>query len=152
MGTEQIAQEIQYTLAPAIMISSSALLLLGFQNKFSSLFNRFRALNQEKRNLSQKTGRDAQESIRLENLQKQLPRLMRRARFVKNAILAAYAAILSFITTSILIFLNIYSQIKLTPATIASFLVGLALILASSVFMMIETAIAFHILRLEEKS
>jgi len=37
----EIVQKIQYMIAPAVMVSSSALLLLGFNNKFSNLANRF---------------------------------------------------------------------------------------------------------------
>ena len=58
MDITEIVQEIQYVLSPAVMVSSSALLLLGLQNKFSSLANRFRALNQEKRVLLQRAARD----------------------------------------------------------------------------------------------
>jgi hypothetical protein len=41
MGLDTIVLEIQNVLAPAVMISSSALLLMGFQAKFSNLANRF---------------------------------------------------------------------------------------------------------------
>ena len=152
MEPVQIVQEIQYTLAPAIMISSSALLLLGFQNKFSSLFNRFRTLNQERRNLNQKINRDALENSRLENLKEQLPRIMKRATHVKNAVLLTYGAILCFIATSVFLFLNLYTDLELTHWTIGIFMMGLLLVLVSAVFMIVETTIAFRILVLEGKS
>ncbi|MBI3999160.1 MAG: DUF2721 domain-containing protein [Candidatus Omnitrophica bacterium] len=151
MELSKTVQEIQYMLAPAIMISSSALLLLGFQNKFSSLFNRFRALNQEKRSLDQKPSRNEVENKRLENLREQLARIFGRASYVKNAIFATYTAIVCFIATSIFLFLNIYSPLKLPYLTICFFLLGLILILASSFFMLIETRISFRILLLERK-
>jgi hypothetical protein len=152
MEIDQIVQQIQYTLAPAIMISSSALLLLGFQNKFSALFNRFRMLNQEKRSLVEKTNKSETEALRLESLGKQLPRLTRRASHVKNAIVLTYAAIISFVTTSVLLFLHPYTHSGLIYTTLAFCLLGLLLILISSFFMIAEVLISFNILILERKS
>ena len=152
MEISQIVQQIQYTLAPAIMISSSALLLLGFQNKFSALFNRFRMLNQEKRSLVEKTNRSKTEGLRLENLEEQLPRLARRAAHVKNAIVLAYAAIISFVMTSVLLFLHPYANSRLLHATLAFCLLGLLLILTGAFFMIAEVLISFNILTLERKS
>ena len=51
MDVAKIVEEIHLVLAPAVMISSSALLLLGFQTKFSNLASRFRTLNYELREL-----------------------------------------------------------------------------------------------------
>ena len=152
MELPKIVQEIQYMLTPAIMVSSASLLLLGFQNKFSALFNRFRALNEERRRLTQKEVRNSMENTRLENLKKQLSRLMKRATHVKNAILLTYSAILCFVLTSLLLFLNTYTALRVLSLTILFFLTGLLLVLLSSIFMMIEVGIAFNILRLEKKS
>ncbi|MSR77404.1 MAG: DUF2721 domain-containing protein [Candidatus Omnitrophica bacterium] len=44
MDIAKLIQEIQYILAPAMMISSSSLLLLGFQNKFSNLTDQVKYL------------------------------------------------------------------------------------------------------------
>jgi len=152
MEISQIVQQIQYTLAPAIMISSSALLLLGFQNKFSALFNRFRMLNQEKRSLVEKTNKSKTEGLRLESLEEQLPRLTRRATHVKNAIVLTYGAIISFVATSILLFLHPYTNAGLIHITLGFCLLGLLLILTSSFFMITEVLISYNILTLEQKS
>ena len=74
------AQIIHYILTPAVMISSSALFLLGLQNRLSNLFSRFRALNHERRSLSQMASRSAKDNERLDNVVLQLDRLMRRVR------------------------------------------------------------------------
>ena len=152
MELSHLVQEIQYVLAPAIMISSSALLLLGFQNKFSALVNRFRLLNHERRTLILQEGRDMKEKERLPNLQKQLKHLMSRARFVKNAILMTYGAILCFVATSVCLFLNIYTSFHLFHAIIVFFLIGLLLVFTGAVLIMIEVALAFKIVSLESKS
>ena len=152
MDLHKIVQEIQYVLAPAIMISSASLLLLGFQNKFSSLVNRFRVLNHEKRLLEQNKSRNLTEEERLDNLLRQVGGLVSRATHVKNAIILTYGAILCFVATSILLFLNLYTFIQSFTPTIACFLIGLLLILISSLLMMVEVALAFRIVTLEYES
>ena len=152
MDITKIIQQIQYVLAPAIMISSSALLLLGFHNKFSNLANRFRSLNQEKRALAAKPQKDAVEEARFRNLTEQVDQLMRRATYVKNAILATYLGIVCFAGTSILIFLNIYASFQFYTCIYAVFAMGLIFILASCAFMIMETNVFYKIMVLEKKS
>ena len=152
MEISSVIQEIQYVLAPAIMVSSSALLLLGFQNKFSNLANRFRALNQEKRLLSQKAERGAGEETRLRNLTVQIGHLMRRAACVKSAIIFAYSGIICFTGTSVLIFLNVHASLQLFMWIIAIFMVGLLFILLSSVLMIIETKLFYRVIAMEHRS
>ena len=151
MDTPRVIQVIQYAIAPAVMVSSSALLLLGFQNKFSNLANRFRALNQEKRFLSQKTQRDPAEEARLGNLTEQVDQLVRRASCVKNAILLTYAGIICFVSTSILIFVSNTSSSQLYRLTIGVFLLGFIFLLAASVQMILETRLFYKVISLEKK-
>ncbi|MBI4352706.1 MAG: DUF2721 domain-containing protein [Candidatus Omnitrophica bacterium] len=152
MDIPRVVQEIQYVLAPAVMVSSAALLLLGFQNKFSSLANRFRVLNEEKRVLGSKAERTYQEEGRFQSLKKQVDHLMRRATYVKNAIILAYASIVCFSATSVMIFLNVYARFYFGVLLIAVFLTGLLLVLASAVSMMVETSLFYKIISLEKKS
>lgn len=152
MQAAQFVQEIQYALAPAILISSSALLLLGFQNKFSALVNRFRALNQERRVILRNPKCSDQENKRLLNLTEQVDHLMLRATHVKNAILLTYAAIVSFVGTSIFIFAGIYTKASFLSLAVVVFAIGLILIFVTSILMMIEIGLAFHIVTIERKS
>lgn len=152
MDTPRIIQEIQYAIAPAVMVSSSALLLLGFQNKFSNLASRFRALNQEKRNLLHKAERSAAEEARLGNLTQQVEQLARRAKHVKNAIIFTYLGILCFVGTSMLIFADGYVALQLYHLTIGIFILGFVLLLASSMEMITETRLFYEIISLEKKT
>ncbi|MBI4971816.1 MAG: DUF2721 domain-containing protein [Candidatus Omnitrophica bacterium] len=152
MDISKAIQEIQYVLAPAIMVSSAALLMLGFQNKFSNLASRFRLLNQEKRQLSHKPNRTEQEQVRLGNLEDQVGHLFRRAAKVKNAILLTYGAIACFMGASILISLNIHSAWQLYYAIVTAFLTGLFFIFTASIIMISETRLFFHVIHLEKKS
>ena len=150
MDIAVIVQKIQYVLAPAVMISSAALLLSGYQNKFSSLSSRFRALNQEKRLLSQEPQRSRIEEARLENILHQMHNILKRATYAKNAIVLTYLAIICFTGTSVLIFINLYT-VRIDYWIIGVFLAGLVLILLSAVLMMIETAILYRVIMLEKK-
>ena len=152
MEITKIVQEIQYVLAPAVMVSSSALLLLGYQNKFSNLASRFRALNHEKRLLVRKAQKDETEKERLLSLEQQIDHLMARARHVKNAILMAYAAIICFSVTSVLIFLNVYAAFQLYQTIIVVFLAGLFMTLAGAACLIAETRLFYKVIALERKS
>jgi len=151
MNVAEIVQKIQYMIAPAVMVSSSALLLLGFQNKFSNLANRFRVLNQEKRGLSQKSHKEELEILRLNSLTLQVDHLMKRASYVKNAILFTYLAIICFLGASILVFLNVYVSFQLNYGIAYVILAGFLSLIATSVFMLLETWIFYGIIALEKK-
>ncbi len=152
MNPSDAAQIIQYTLSPAVMISSAALLLLGLQNKFSNLFNRFRMLNQERRVLAQKKDRSAFENERFENLRIQLERLASRTSYVKNAIVLLDFTIGCFVLTSACLFLSRYGRVPAGYPAIALFLAGMSCLLTAVFFMMKETQLAHRILQLEAKS
>ena len=151
MEIEAIVKEVQYVIAPAVMVSSSALLLLGFQTKFSNLASRFRALNQERRLLDRKANKDENEQTRLKSLTEQVEQLMRRASFVKNAILSTYFAIISFVGTSILIFLNAHTSNRFHELLIAVFLLGFLSLVLTCVLMMLETGLFFKVIAVEKK-
>lgn len=152
MDIPEIAKQIQHVLAPAVMISSSGLLLLGFQNKYSNLANRFRALNEEKRRLLQKETREAKEEKRLENVLRQVDYLMLRARYIKNAILLMYTSILCFAGTSVAIFVNYYTQADLWKMGNFIFGTGFLCVLAAAVLLMCETRFFYKTMVLERKS
>ena len=150
MDIAEMIKAIQYVLAPAVMISASALLLLGFQNKSSNLATRFRALNQEKRLLGIKFKREDFEEARLASLDPQLAYLVKRAFFIRNAILLSYGAIISFSTASILIFAQMTFSIHLYPLVSGVFLFGFVCIPAACVFMSLETRLYYQIISLED--
>jgi hypothetical protein len=126
--------------------------LLGFQNKFSSLANRFRVLNHEKRALTRKSSRDENENARLQNLEGQVAHLVRRAGHVKNVVLLTYGSIIFFILTSVAIYLGVYTSLPLFGWIIGFFLIGLLLVLTAAITEIIEVALAFKVIELESRS
>ena len=147
-----LIQGIQYALAPAVVVSSAALLLLGLQAKFSNLASRFRVLQHERRTLALQAGGDSSQTQRLGNVQAQLEQLMRRAACVKRAIMLAYAAIVCCMGSSVLIFLNVYAAFQLGHAVIGLFMLGLACVLAGALVMVEETRLFYRVLLLEQDS
>jgi hypothetical protein len=95
-------QAISVILAPAIMISASALMILALQGKYSQLIDRLRALNDERRHLVQ-TPEQTRLTLRLENVIAQIEIILLRARLVRNSIVSLYVAIATFILASIAI-------------------------------------------------
>ena len=95
----------------------------------------------------------------------QVRHLLARTRHVKNAIILQYAAISFFILTSLFLFWNVYSALSsevsvqvsvlggfFSAIAALTFVIGLILIFLSSVLMMREAALAYHIVDLEAKS
>lgn len=151
MPIGELVRTIQYVLAPAVMVSSAALLLLGFQNKFSNLAARFRSLNQELRKLKQNgSALAAADTARLESLERQLHHLARRGNLVKNSIVCTYLAIACFTGTSVLIFCSLYEKWALAQVTVLVFIAGFFFLLVAS-WMMIREAMLFHKIIMIEK-
>ncbi len=149
MNQAEVGQIIQSSLAPGIMISSSGLFLLGLQTRFSNLFSRFRALNQERRAL-ELAGPEGKE--RHESVIRQLDGLLKRVRAVKNAILFLYAGIFCFIAASLSLFLA-YTPLQVPGGCgFAAFFAGMLFICCAVFFMVREILFSFHILRLERNS
>ncbi len=149
MENLDLAAMIQYSLTPGIMISSSALFLLGLQTRFSNLFSRVRTLNHERRSLESSSEMNTQ---RLKNLNLQLDRLMDRVACVKNAIFCFYFAILSFIATVLCLFLEEVAPFSVEAAGLGFFITGMMLILAAVFFLLREISLGAAILELERRS
>ncbi len=149
MGVGTLIQNIQAVLAPAVMVSSAALLLLGWHTKFSNLATRFRALHHERRLLAGKADRTDADNDRLRSVRLQLDHLLRRAACVKRAILLADAAIICFMASSALIFFSVYTAAAIGHGAMLVFVAGLACVVASAVVMMVETRLFFTVLMLE---
>lgn len=152
MDLSKVIQQIQYILAPAVMVSASALLMLGFNNKFSNLASRFRVLNQEQQVLTQKAARSKEEQGRLSNLEEQVASLFRRSNHLRNAIYLTYASILCFTGTSILILIDTYYGIELHGAIIGVFALGLLGLFIMTIVMLLETCLFHRVLKLESRS
>jgi putative Mn2+ efflux pump MntP len=146
-----VIQIIQLILAPAVMINACGLLLLATSSKYSSVLNRIRLLNEEKRKLLKKAGeKNFEEDLRLESLARQIERLMVRAKLVRNSVMCYTAAIALFIITSLLIGLGflIYRFESETVITIA-FLSGMVVVLLGVVYSFLDARRGYEIVRFD---
>ncbi len=148
----QAIQFISGLLAPAIMISSCGLILLGVQSKYSNIIDRIRELNDEKRRLESTESMDAAQDRRMRSLKVQIEKLLIRAKLDRNGILSLYLAIISFILTSLLIAPAYFGYFGLILLAIAFFVAGIALVLTGVVYVALEVSRSYKVVKYEVES
>ena len=147
------ARVIQLMLSPAVMINACGLLLLGANNKYSSVVNRIRLINDEKRRLVLKAvDRDftPEENLRLESTARQLNHLNSRAKLVRNSVMSYTIAAALFVVCSLLIGLALFQGfIGIHYLSTAAFLAGMLVVFAGVIFGVLESKKGYDIVRLE---
>lgn len=147
-----LVESIQIMVAPAVMISASALLLLGMNSKYSSVLGRIRGLNDERCKLlkSLKNDNDHRHRQRLEVLSRELTKLFKRSESVRNAALAYYSGIGLFVLTSLCIGLAYYCGWERVERILAyPFIGGMLCVLTGAIFGIREVLYGYNILQLE---
>lgn len=143
-------------LAPGLMISACALLLLGMNNKYSLVVNRMRLLNEEKRKFSIKAGeRDFafHEEVRVKSIAVQLEKLHQRVRLVRNAVVGYVLAIALFVATSFSIGIGFfYNNFLLQSFVLVFFILGMIALFGGVIFAGIETIRGYQIVSYELKA
>ena len=140
---------IQSMLAPSVMISCSALLLLSLIPRLSRVVDRIRILNQEKIAIARKPKRDEIEQERFDSIEHQGILLLSRARLLKRSSGATLLAIFLFVTTSVLIGISFALKVNLVTLTLGVFLVGMVIILAGVGFAYLEIRISHDTIKEE---
>jgi Protein of unknown function (DUF2721) len=142
MSIDTIVRTISLILAPAVMITSCALLLNGLNVRYESMIVRMRAMHRERLELLQSLvnmpgriepqtgGFTGFSTHRIQEIEFQLPRILRRHKLIRDAVLAIDVAVLIFITSMFIIALAAIINSTFT-AQIAffTFLVGTAALL-----------------------
>ncbi|MBM3294270.1 MAG: DUF2721 domain-containing protein [Candidatus Aminicenantes bacterium] len=147
-----IIQIIQTMLVPGVMVSACALLLLGMNNKYSSIVNRIRLLKDEERRIDCRMLADPK-GERKENIDAQLPLLMARLRLVRNTVTAYSTGILLFILSSFFIGLQFVTKSAVVEGgVIVSFLAGMVCVLAGVIHNAVEARKGFEVIRIEATS
>ena len=149
-------QAIQAILAPALGISAVGLLLLSLSNRYSTIINRIRLLNDEKRKFSRHIGDKGDlsypDNVRFMSIMKQTKELLIRSRYVRNAILSMQTAIGLFVLSSVTIALNLFVNaeiIRTIPLIV--FILGMLSVLVGIIFYGMEVYRSFKIILLEVK-
>lgn len=153
-STVTAIQAIQAILAPALGISAVGLLLLGISNRYSSIVNRIRLLNDEKRKfsriLTEKKELDYTDNMRLASIAKQTEELLVRSRYARNGILSLQAAIVLFVLVSVAISLTLFTNsesFRLFPLVIFS--IGMVAVLVGVLFAAVEVYRSYKIILIE---
>lgn len=148
-----ITQIIQLMLAPGVMINACGLLLLSINNKYSSVLNRIRGLNEEKRHLMLHAGgKDFSplENQRLASVLRQLPGLMIRAKLLRNAVTCYFSAVGLFVVTSLLIGTDFFFPNDILPHfELSPFLLGIGMVFIGVIFGIRDTFIGYTVVKFD---
>lgn len=141
------AQQISTIVAPAIMISASALMILALQGKYSQLIDRLRALNEERRKLNQSENPSEQ---RLSNVVAQIEMILLRARLVRNSIVSLYTAISLFVLCSIVIGVPVTLNVRIPASpSIIAFMSGMVAVLFGTAYALRDIGHAYKVAQIE---
>jgi hypothetical protein len=144
-------------LAPAVMINACGLLLLGISNKYSSMMNRIRLLNEEKRRYLNKIKDNNEleylDISRYQSIQKQISELHYRLKLVRNVILSYTIALFLFIFTSLLIGVETFVGTLLTKYIfISAFALGMIAVAIGLIYLLTDTLKGYNIIQVEVKA
>jgi Protein of unknown function (DUF2721) len=150
-------QAIQAILAPALGISAVGLLLLSLSNRYSTIINRIRLLNDERRKLSKFLAEKGElsypDNVRFMSITHQREELLIRSRYVRNAILSMQSAVGMFVLSSVTIALNLFvSSNFLQVLPLLVFIIGMCSVFLGVVFYAMEVYRSFKIILLEVKT
>jgi Protein of unknown function (DUF2721) len=151
VSVETITRAIQFILAPAVMITSCAILVSGVLAHYAELNDRLRALARERLDLLHgpdgslglaAIAHDAFKMERLGEIDAQLPSLLHRHSLVHRSVLAIYLAILIFVLSMLVIAVavvpNAQGSVTMAILALAIFLVGTVALLAGVLLISIE--------------
>ncbi|MGE5655358.1 MAG: DUF2721 domain-containing protein [Actinomycetota bacterium] len=149
-------QAIQAILAPAIMISSMGLFLLGLNARQASVFSRIRLLNQERRTIAREVNNGHSlaecDDIRCLSIDHQLTALLQRAWYIRSSIICHTSAVVFFVLTSFALGVKfVLSHYFPQGIALYLFLMGMFLVLAGVICIGIDEWIAYSVILIEAK-
>jgi hypothetical protein len=151
VSVETITRAIQFILAPAVMITSCAILVSGVLAHYAELNDRLRALVRERLELLRgpdgslglaAIAHDAFKLERLGEIDAQLPSLLHRHGLVHRSVLAIYLAILIFVLSMLAIAVAVVpsaqGSVTLAMVALVIFLIGTVALLTGMLLISIE--------------
>jgi MFS family permease len=142
-------QSINAAMTPAVLFTASALLLAGLQNKYSTLIQAVRALNDERRELLRRLTLANWEKSRSESIVEQIPHLLARAKLVRNAVFMLYLGTLLFLLSSFVIGLAHLGWPPMATLVVVLFGLGLAGLMVGVGFALAEARLSYRVVRME---
>lgn len=133
MTIDEILRTISLILAPVVMITSCAIFLNGLLSRYESVSARMRSMHRERLELFQSMGSATGSAAptfgfstqRIYEIEFQLPKILRRHKLIRNAVLAVNAAIVIFVSSMFIIALAVLTNVTLTAnIALLAFLIG----------------------------
>ncbi len=135
MDISGVSRAIGVIIAPTVLITSCALLINGLLHRFENMATRLRGMNMERLRLLREVGERLTDA-RLRQIDVQAPRMLRRLRLLRNALVLAYLSI----------FIGVISMLVLAAAVLAesasAAALALALLLGGTVALLVCVALA----------
>jgi hypothetical protein len=146
MSIDTIIRTISLILAPVVMISSCAIFLNGLFGHYQTISARLRAMHRERLELLQtvdmSTTAERKVSIivqRILEIDNQLPRMLRRHKLIRDAVVAIGVAVSIFITSMFIIALASATNSPLAAViALTAFLLGTGALLVGVITTTIE--------------
>lgn len=142
-------QSISVAMTPAVLFTASALLLAGLQNKYSTLIQAVRSLNDERRRFLLEQSLAAWQTDRLKSIDKQIPHLLARAKLVRDAVFMLYLGTLLFLMSSFVIGLAYLGWQPMSVLVISLFALGLLGLIVGICFALAEARLSYLVVKLE---
>ena len=135
MTVASLARIIGVILAPVVMITSCSIFMNGLFTRYESISSRMRSMHRERLDLldQARTAGDASahDRRRIDEIERQLPGLLRRHRLIRNAVMAVVAALIVLVGGMFLIAAaEVTNWAAIAGVALLAFLLGTALFLA----------------------
>jgi Protein of unknown function (DUF2721) len=155
MNAEMVAGTIQLIIAPVVMVTACALILNGILARYAGVNDRLRALSRERFDLV-RMGRAeglADEEFfaeRLEEIDEQVPQLVRHHKLLHDGLLAVYAAVLVYVADMFIIAVAVASDSSpLAVIALLVFLGGTAVLLVGILLTALEVRTSHQAVQVE---
>lgn len=131
MNAADVAQTIQLIIAPVVLITACAIIQGGILGRYMYLGQRMRLLAQERLELLHSNKmEDSFYRERVQEIDSQIPLLIRRHRLLQNGVTLVYSAILIFLISMFAIALSVASNFgELATFALVLFLTGTGILL-----------------------
>ncbi len=156
MNVETTTRIIQLILAPTVMITSCTLVLGGLLSRSAAVNDRLRAMARERldilRALADTPNANQFTAERLQEIDAQVPELLRRHRWLLYSVLSVYIAILFFILSMIVIAVaSVWDSAVLSSTVLLLFLGGTGALLIAVLISIAEVRSSHHAVEYEVK-
>lgn len=133
MRATEVAQTIQLIIAPVVLVTACAIIQGGILGRFVYVGQRMRSLTHERLELLHSNKMDDSYAMeRVQEIDRQIPLLIRRHRLLQNSVLLVYSAIAIFLVSMFAIALSVgFNSGGVARAALTCFLIGTGVLLTA---------------------